>query len=145
MNDQRFFINQKLNLANQQGRKDRYAALMQHISPGVRRYNVFWHTYESSGVVSSYDVGLTCPTGYLKVGRCVRVHVRARARACACGVRARACASARDHSSESLSDNSLAFDKQRPSIVASLLPTLHSRCPRPLPTSPPPWPLKRCS
>lgn len=67
INDQRFFIDQGLSYANQAGRKQRYATLVAQIAPGVRRYNIFWNTLESSNVMASSDPNLLCPSGYTKV------------------------------------------------------------------------------
>ena len=41
----------------------RYAAYMDDIQPGVRRYNVFWQPFESSGVLPSTQP-LSCLAGY---------------------------------------------------------------------------------
>ena len=43
--------------------QQRYAAYMNDIRPGVRRYNVFWQPFESSGVPPSVTP-LSCPAGY---------------------------------------------------------------------------------
>lgn len=43
--------------------QQRYLAYMDDIQPGVRRYNVFWQPFESSGVLPSRQP-LTCPSGY---------------------------------------------------------------------------------
>ena len=43
--------------------EQRYAAYMDDIQPGVRRYNVFWQPFESSGMLPSTQP-LSCPAGY---------------------------------------------------------------------------------
>ena len=43
--------------------EQRYRAYMDDIQPGVRRYNVFWQPFESSGVLPSRRP-LSCPAGY---------------------------------------------------------------------------------
>lgn len=43
--------------------RQRYAAYMDDIQPGVRRYNVFWQPFESSGMLPSTQP-LFCPAGY---------------------------------------------------------------------------------
>ncbi len=44
----------------------RYAAYEAQIKPGVRRYNVFWQPFESSGLFPS-TTPLSCPAGYQQV------------------------------------------------------------------------------
>ena len=46
----------------------RYAAYESEIKPGVRRYNVFWQPFESSGLPPS-TTPLACPPGYQQVCR----------------------------------------------------------------------------
>ena len=49
--------------------RQRYAAYMDDIQPGVRRYNVFWQPFESSGVLPSAQP-LSCPAGYQLASPC---------------------------------------------------------------------------
>lgn len=68
INDQRFFTSKGITASTPPARLSRYAALMKNVSPGVRRYNVFWHLYESSNITASSNFSaVICPKGYIKV------------------------------------------------------------------------------
>lgn len=67
INDQRFFSAAHFFQQYPQLRKARYQALMKSINPGVRRYNIFWSTFEGSGVGPSNSSSLKCPSGYTLV------------------------------------------------------------------------------
>ena len=75
VNDQRFFSAQGWSSAYKRERTARYDALMAHVQPGVRRYNVFWHLIEGSSVAPSTNSSITCPSGYIKVSHGCLPHI----------------------------------------------------------------------
>ena len=67
VNDQRFFQWSKVDPAkNSSTATLRYEALQGAVSPSVRRYNLFWSSFETSSTAPS-DTLLKCPAGTVQV------------------------------------------------------------------------------
>ena len=67
INDQRYFQWSKINPARNISEADlRYMALQSTVAPSVRRYNLFWSSFETSRVAPSTEP-LHCPAGTVQV------------------------------------------------------------------------------
>ncbi|CAK0750651.1 hypothetical protein CVIRNUC_002007 [Coccomyxa viridis] len=64
IHDQRYYDARGIQASTAPGMAEqRYQAYMEDVQPGVRRYNVFWQPFESSGVQPSRQP-MSCPSGY---------------------------------------------------------------------------------